>query len=153
MTYFANNEMTERAAVSKLAMLASMLICAIAVLAIGPSAFFGGAIALLLIGVSIGTISPMADDRGLFFRFAGIMLDLAIVCVLWWFCSGYLLEYSGGGLKLATVLFCSAVVNALIAFSFFALLRTSASFRRFACVNDRPVGEPCNTLESRNQAI
>jgi len=141
MTYFADNEMTERAAVSKLAMLASMLICAIAVLAIGPRAFFGGAIALLLIGVSIGTISPSTDGRGLF-RLIGIMLDLAIVCLLWWFCLGYVRDYSGGGLTLATVLICSAVVYALIAFAFLALLRTSQSFRQFACVKSQPGGEP-----------
>ena len=139
LTGLAEHHMTKHAAVARLAMIASMLICGVACVSTGPQAFNGGAIVLMLLGVSAGMLVPTFDARGVQ-RFAGILPDLVVICVFWWFASGYLLDYAGNAIWLGVVLLLALLCYTGIVIAIIALLRRSRSFRVFACVSPHEKG-------------
>lgn len=125
------NEMTEQAAVTVLAMFRSMFLSAIVILTLGPESFHGGAMALLLIAVLIGTPDREPRNEGFLLRFGTLLPRLAVGLPLFYLC---LRESTGGGVRFAAVLACAGVVYLSMRFAFLGILRWSPSFRRFACV-------------------
>lgn len=147
MTRLADCRMTPQNAIAKLAMIASILIGGVACVALGPQAFSGGAVTLVLLGISGGMIVPTLNDRGLL-RMIGLLPDIAIISVLWWLASEYLVKHSTGPESLGVGLLLASLAYVSIVIAMMASLRSSSSFRAFACIAPPKDGEPDDARES-----